>query len=112
MLARTTTRWQSLPLTPCGNSKRETVALRLSHPHPRTLAGAAVLATPSIGRIIDWCEDCCSLDWDYETSDLGLVLLAEVPLPVYVFYFRSPVDLIMFERAHRTEIRLALEVNA
>ena len=45
-------------------------------------------------------------------SELGSIVLQGEAVPIYTFYFHSAVDLCMFERAHKTELLLAQEVEA
>lgn len=105
-----TTPLMSLPLTRFGDSSQITAPLKIgSAPYP--VSGAVILATPHIKSLISWCQDCCCSGWTHQVTDLGSVCLAQCDIPIYAFYFRSKVDLALFQGAFATEMRLALELQ-
>lgn len=104
------TRLRSSPPTPCGGSSQTVAPLQIRIA-PLPVSGAAVVATPHIDHLTDWCRECCSARWGYETADLGWVTLGDHNIPVYAFYFESRVDTKMFTQTYLTEMRLALEIK-
>lgn len=48
--------------------------------------------------------------WSYETADFLPIQLGTLTVPVYCFYFTRHVDMVMFAKAFRLQMKLALEV--
>lgn len=72
-----------------------------------------VIVVDGLRDVLSWCDEMCSDEWHYETSQLGHQTSDIDSLMTYVFFFRSRVDARVFQRTFKEEIALAGQlVNA